>query len=309
MLRLLVFLLSFGSITPFLGRELYWLELMTHFQWHYALVTVLLFFFVLYFRDKFLALFATLLLLRFAFLFLPFYTFPQSQASPRPFKVKILMMNVWAFNKDYEKVGKEIHRYQPDILFLMEVDEKWITKLKKNTESYPYQKLIPGLKYEGLAFYSRLPVDFEVIPFEKQVEDTVLVRPSIWAHFTKGTQRTDFLAIHPTAPVKYSRFEARNEFLKNLIHFKKRFSKQKVVLGDLNMTSYSPWFHYFCRELEVIDSRIGFGLQPSWREFCGLLQLPLDHFLVSSSIRVVKRETGKEIGSDHLPVYIELILD
>ncbi len=36
------------------------------------------------------------------------------------------------------------------------------------------------------------------------------------------------------------------------------------------------------------------------------LMMPIDHCLVSSDIRVIGVQTGEDVGSDHLPLLVEL---
>jgi endonuclease/exonuclease/phosphatase (EEP) superfamily protein YafD len=60
-----------------------------------------------------------------------------------------------------------------------------------------------------------------------------------------------------------------------------------------------------------VNVRDGFGLLPSWPTFLFFkwLMLPLDHCLVSNDIRVADARTGEPIGSDHLPLIVEIELE
>jgi endonuclease/exonuclease/phosphatase (EEP) superfamily protein YafD len=84
----------------------------------------------------------------------------------------------------------------------------------------------------------------------------------------------------------------------------------KICIGDLNTSSWSPFFQDLAEKTNLKNVREGFGLLPSWPTFMGFgwLMIPIDHCLVSSNIRVVKAQTGGRIGSDHLPLIVELEL-
>jgi endonuclease/exonuclease/phosphatase (EEP) superfamily protein YafD len=83
-----------------------------------------------------------------------------------------------------------------------------------------------------------------------------------------------------------------------------------IVLGDLNTSSGSPAFDRLLRDGRVHDTRWGFGRQPTWRTFRPIpgLWVDIDHVLVSARFRVADRRVGRENGSDHLPVAVDLIL-
>jgi endonuclease/exonuclease/phosphatase family metal-dependent hydrolase len=57
--------------------------------------------------------------------------------------------------------------------------------------------------------------------------------------------------------------------------------------------------------------RDGIGLLPSWPTFMYFdwLMIPIDHCLVSDDIRVIMAQLGEAIGSDHLPLIIELEIE
>ncbi len=59
---------------------------------------------------------------------------------------------------------------------------------------------------------------------------------------------------------------------------------------------------------KLSDSEQGFGPQPSWSTELLIPVVPIDHFLVSKDIEVLNRVLGPNIGSDHLPVYVDLLV-
>jgi endonuclease/exonuclease/phosphatase (EEP) superfamily protein YafD len=56
------------------------------------------------------------------------------------------------------------------------------------------------------------------------------------------------------------------------------------------------------------DSRKGFGIASSWPTDHYIMRTTLDHFLLKGEIQVLKRTTERNIGSDHLPVYLKVKL-
>ena len=58
----------------------------------------------------------------------------------------------------------------------------------------------------------------------------------------------------------------------------------------------------------LLPSRLGFGVQATWPSVYRIppMMIPIDHCLVSPDVRVVGRRVGPHIGSDHLPVIVEL---
>jgi endonuclease/exonuclease/phosphatase family metal-dependent hydrolase len=58
----------------------------------------------------------------------------------------------------------------------------------------------------------------------------------------------------------------------------------------------------------LINAREGFGVLPTWPTYYGstALMIPIDHCLVSEDIRVFNIRTGAHIGSDHLPLIVDI---
>jgi endonuclease/exonuclease/phosphatase (EEP) superfamily protein YafD len=83
-----------------------------------------------------------------------------------------------------------------------------------------------------------------------------------------------------------------------------------ICIGDLNTTMWSRYFRDFVEQSGLASVREGFGVLPTWPTFMGpnWMMLPIDHCLVSADIRVVTASVGDRIGSDHLPLIVELEL-
>jgi endonuclease/exonuclease/phosphatase (EEP) superfamily protein YafD len=78
------------------------------------------------------------------------------------------------------------------------------------------------------------------------------------------------------------------------------------LLGDLNVTPWSPYFQELLAATGLRDSARGWGLQPSWPTMSLLLRVPIDHCLISPELHVTERTLGPDIGSDHFPLLVTL---
>ncbi|MGM1057046.1 MAG: hypothetical protein ACQEWG_14250 [Bacteroidota bacterium] len=78
------------------------------------------------------------------------------------------------------------------------------------------------------------------------------------------------------------------------------------MVGDLNTSSYSKHFQKLLENGNFKDSRKGFGIASTWPTDYHILRTTLDHFLLKGEMQVLKRSTEKSIGSDHLPVFLEV---
>jgi endonuclease/exonuclease/phosphatase family metal-dependent hydrolase len=81
-----------------------------------------------------------------------------------------------------------------------------------------------------------------------------------------------------------------------------------VLLGDLNLTPYSPPFDRLLGDSGLRDVMQGQGWQPTWRAGFWPLALRIDHVLVSSDLCVEDATVGPTVGSDHRPVLARLRL-
>ncbi|MGB3779357.1 MAG: endonuclease/exonuclease/phosphatase family protein [Tunicatimonas sp.] len=218
--------------------------------------------------------------------------------------MRLLLMNVLSSNRDTEAVVAQIHRYQPDILVLEEITPRWFAALSDQLTNYPYQLHAVREDNFGIWLLSKFPVsDEETIPWGP------VHLPSATVRFRVGDQLARVVALHPMSPGDPQGVRWRNEQLRQIAARFQETDDPLLVVGDLNTTSFAPVFQEFAQDLRLTDSRRGFGLQCSWPAFSfNPFMITLDHCLVSEGWTVTRREVGNYVGSDHLPVYVELQL-
>jgi endonuclease/exonuclease/phosphatase (EEP) superfamily protein YafD len=79
-----------------------------------------------------------------------------------------------------------------------------------------------------------------------------------------------------------------------------------LLLGDLNVTPWNRHFRLLLERTGLRDSSRGRGVQPTWPAGSLLFAIPLDHGLHSPDIAILQRRIGGDVGSDHLPVIIDV---
>ena len=84
-----------------------------------------------------------------------------------------------------------------------------------------------------------------------------------------------------------------------------RTSGSQLVIGDLNRTDGSPFFHDFLQISGLRDSRLGFGRQASWPVWSPY-RISIDHAFATSDLAIIDRRLGPDIGSDHFPLIIDV---
>jgi endonuclease/exonuclease/phosphatase (EEP) superfamily protein YafD len=216
---------------------------------------------------------------------------------------KFISANLLRENHDYERFVQFVREEKPDVLFVMEMNEAWTQALESLHEEYPHRRLRPREDAFGLGLFSRAPLE------ETQVVLSAAGLPSIVATMElSGGQTVLFIGTHPLPPMGEENATDRNEQLINIAQFVAKQKQPVVLLGDLNITPWSPHFRDLLRDSGLRDTQRGQGLQPSWPWLPWPCRIPIDHALVSKEVKVVERKLGPNIGSDHLPVVLEFVI-
>jgi endonuclease/exonuclease/phosphatase (EEP) superfamily protein YafD len=297
---LVLLVVGAATLAGFNGRQGWRWELLCHFrvQYFWALASACALLALL--RHWFLA--ATALVLATANLavIVPLYFGPNDLPATDS-AIKILSLNVHFLNRDFEPTLALIRQEKPDVIFLMEFTPAWAEAMKVLDTDYPYSHLIPRHSPAGVALFSRHEIT------DLQVHELHDVRlPTLIAGIATPHGRLTVLGTHPASPGSAEHFDARNRQMAEVAQLAAERSGPVVVLGDMNCTSWSPYFADLLHVSQLRDSRLGYGVEPTWPWFPLPLRIPIDHGLVSREVSVVNRRVGPAVSSDHRPLLLEV---
>jgi endonuclease/exonuclease/phosphatase (EEP) superfamily protein YafD len=224
----------------------------------------------------------------------------KSTASSDTHRLSVMQFNLWGGkNSQYAAVVKAIIEANPDIIMFSEISPTWLKALKAGLAGYPYVTAHPH--NGGIAVFSRLPIAREKIEIYGP-----RLRPRAIVTITQAGSQFTFIAIHPHIPIKT--FALRNGEFEVVAREARQAGENGpvIIAGDLNCTSWSPYFSKLLSESNLKNSESGFGVQPTYNRFHLFPLLPIDNCLVSKNINVISRTVGPAVGSDHLPVTVVL---
>lgn len=292
------------TVTAFLSGVNWAFDLTCHFRLQYTIVLILLTGLLIPFRRfRTAIIFAVFGLINLSVL-LPFWTTPREHVTPSAKSLKLLLMNVKTENFRFDLVKAHIRAESPDIILLEETDARWLTELRDLTNDYLYSVTAPREDNFGIALFSRLPLQREEIIY---LGDEGV--PSVKAEIDLGTTNILFVGTHPVPPVRKIGQWYRNEQLRAIAEYLAKSPRPVILLGDLNVTPWSTHFKTLIRDAKVKNTAEGFGIQSSWPSHLFPLRIPIDHCLISASLKTVQRRIGPNVGSDHFPVFVEIALD
>jgi endonuclease/exonuclease/phosphatase (EEP) superfamily protein YafD len=292
------------TIMTFWGRWWWGFELATHFRVQYIILFSLLAVVLMVKKQWMLSGIASICTMIHLLVILPGYLSPRDNTvKPSSEAIKILFSNIHAKNTHHHEILDLISKEGPDVVVLVEVNNTWLKWLKPLGKTYPHSQTAKGKHYERIVLFSQLPI---LSSREKYFGSHHV--PALIATLDFKNQPLTIYTSHLTSPISPGHAEARNETLKLLAQEIQLTKEPAVLIGDLNISPWSPYFYDLVRTSGLKDSRDGFGIQASWPTVAPPFLIPLDHCLVHPSIQVLDRRLGPNIGSDHYPVLLQLAL-
>ncbi|GAG33229.1 unnamed protein product, partial [marine sediment metagenome] len=223
---------------------------------------------------------------------------PAHETGSKTFRA--VFLNVSTPNRAHDKVISFIGSTGADFIVIAEVNDLWIRKLRSGLEDYTFCRQSPREDNFGIALMSRFLIeDGGIVTIGETAVPSVMVRLKV-----DGIMLT-VIGVHTMPPKGRLHAQRRDRQIEELAKIVSERDGPVMVLGDLNMTSWSPRFVDLLAGTGLKDSRQGFGLQVSWPRRMPLLWIPIDHCLVSPDIVVHDRWVSPAVGSDHYPIVID----
>lgn len=215
--------------------------------------------------------------------------------------VRLLVLNLWRRNDDVAAVAELIRRERPDVVALIELTPAWERALTPALAQYPVRAAETNEGAAGIGLYGR-----GVLSDPKLVRLFEDGRASVEAGLAlPGGRRASLLVVHPTTGLLPGKLGTHRSSLDAVGAWAAERGRRVAVCGDLNA---APWMRSLRRTLDRGGLRAalpGGLLDGSWPALPRPLRAPLDGCLVGAGVRA-RAELGPGVGSDHLPVLVEL---
>lgn len=291
------------TVLSFFDTNSRYFELLSHFKNQYFYIALVLFSLLMLLKSYKVSISAFMVIVINSAFILPLYFSPNAdEPTTQGRTLKVMIANVYTENVNHHKLINLVVKEEPDILVLQEVDANWQRSLTALQTSFPHKIVRARDDNFGIALYSKFQPVTESVTNWGEIDI-----PSIESQFNIDGDVFHVLATHPLPPISAVHYGYRNKQLNDVANRAKQIRGAKILLGDLNITTWSSDYHKLEQDTGLKNARNGFGILPTWPTQIPLLMIPIDHILVSEEFNVQQVYTGSEIGSDHLPLIAELV--
>ena len=288
------------TVLSFLGRSSFFAEICTHFVNLYALAGLAGTLLVTPARQwRWAAVCLAVFLVngaRVAGLY-----FPTAYALEDTASLTVVSANLLSENRDRDRAIAWLREADADVLMLQEVTDAWWTDLQAAFPKYAHMAVETRGDNFGIAVMSRIPL-----------EDVAIARfgdndiPAVTGTVVTEAGGLRFVNLHTMPPGNAWGLALRNAQMNEAAASIASGDEPGFVVGDFNCSPWSPYFHDLLREHDLRDARRGHGVLATWPSFANPFMIPIDQCLTTSGAYVTDLDRGPNLGSDHLPLRLEL---
>jgi endonuclease/exonuclease/phosphatase (EEP) superfamily protein YafD len=225
---------------------------------------------------------------------------PRDAAGEAAPLLRLVAANLLYQNLDFERSLQGLATLDADVLVLCEVTPEARRHFRRLEATYPYalDTCAPENLY-GILILSRFPL--------RHCSSGAGEDPTprhLAADLATGIGTVSLVAIHPTNPLRFSRANRIPAEFHAVADLCRAARGDLILTGDCNAAGWSSYL----RDLEQAAGLANDGkMRPSWPIWLPpLVRLPLDHVWVRGRVALVKAALGRRLGSDHLPLVVEL---
>lgn len=222
---------------------------------------------------------------------------------------RLVVANVYVGNPSPQRLLAELKAHNPDVMLLMEVDNRWRESITRTPwfPEYPYRLDADRDDAYGMMLLSRFPLRRSDVLWLDEV-------PALHAELRVHDRDVRLIGVHLTPPATTEGLRALRRQVEPLrAWIEVPGAPPAIVAGDLNLTPWNPTFRQITRgvNLQTVQSRISEPYWPTWRPtsllpMADLPILPIDHILVGERVRVHRYTRSPGYGSDHVAHVVDV---
>ncbi|MBQ4827524.1 endonuclease/exonuclease/phosphatase family protein [Leisingera sp. HS039] len=213
-------------------------------------------------------------------------------------EISILSANVLMENKEHDQLAALIEEEDPDVLFLMETDSKWVEGLEHTLSGFDTVLTHPLDNHYGFIFATNLEAPSAETIFLSD-DNTPTLLAELKAPDGRGF---NFIGMHPRPPVPGNDTEERDVQIRRAATLTKNSALPVISMGDFNDVAWSWTAKRFKHHGKYRDPRVGRGMLPSFDAEHPILRFPIDQLYVTEGVDLISFERKRAVGSDHFPM-------
>lgn len=225
--------------------------------------------------------------------------------SPRPAEaagptIKILLFNVYYYNKRLDEAAKIVRELNPDIVVLHEVIPRVRPELDEIANAFPHRVESWLERPADALILSRFPLE----DLADQLPAPNHRRPLGAAKVTIGDSTLSLFAAHLSLPPLLEGRGSQMAEMHEIAETVNGMTGPRLLVGDFNAATWGAVITHArtFAALEVLTGPSG-----SWPTFLPRdLGIPIDHMLASQDLTFVSRKLITIPGSDHRAVLAEI---
>jgi endonuclease/exonuclease/phosphatase (EEP) superfamily protein YafD len=191
-----------------------------------------------------------------------------------------------------------------DVVVLLEATESFAVVLDEIKELYPHQIRHLESSPFGIALASKHPIDFGAI---SKAPSGMFAHIEATIKLPGRDTPLALYAVHAPPPISADMADERNRKFEHVARKAAAHPQATpVVVGDFNVTPWSPYFQKFIADSGLRDARTPRRFDHTWPVTFNNahIGLAIDHSFAHPSLPLVKRVIGPDLGSDHMPVTV-----
>lgn len=276
-----------------------YLELFSHFRLQYLCASLLLVALLAGFRRWRLSALMVAVTAANSAMVIPWYLGGPEAAGRET--LTLLLANVHLDNGDATPLIDIVERENPDLVLVLELTPDYRDQLGALDANYPHS--VTDVRHDpyGIGIWSRRPLNSSAV---LSTPPRDLPSLSVEVDFD-GTPLT-VVGTHPSQPLGSANYAARNLQLAAIGDLVAATPGSVVLAGDLNVSVWAANYEALESRSRLVNARQGFGVLPTWPTHLPFAMIPIDHVLLSRDLAAVDTRIPDAIGSDHLPLVVDI---